>query len=164
MSLYSILSFIGALFCLGLVVLVLIRDRRSFVPWAFAPGMIVLALEAVIIGFGLEAFLPDDVIYWQRARLSFTAFIPGIWLLFALTYARVNYKEIISRWRWVVLATFIIPLSFATFFRKSFFAGEPVLDSPSTWIIPLGGSGYFFHICLLVGAVLILMNLERTLR
>ena len=164
MSLYSILSFIGALFCLGLVVLVLIRDRRSFVPWAFAAGMIVLALEAVIIGFGLEAFLPDDVIYWQRARLSFTAFIPGIWLLFALTYARVNYKEIISRWRWVVLATFIIPLSFATFFRKSFFAGEPVLDSPSTWIIPLGGSGYFFHICLLVGAVLILMNLERTLR
>jgi putative PEP-CTERM system histidine kinase len=126
--------------------------------------MVVLALEAVVIGIALEALLPDDVIFWQRIQLFPAGLIPGVWLLFALAYARVNSKEIISKWRWVVLAAFIIPLIFATVFRKSFFAGDPVLDSPSTWLIPLGWSGYFFHISLLAGAVLILMNLERTLR
>lgn len=164
MSPYSIISFIAALFCLGLAIFALARDRKALVQWIFAAGMIVLALEAVIIGFGLEAFLPGDVIYWQRVLFAFTAFIPGVWLLFSLTYARVNYKEIISKWRWVVLLTFIIPLTLVTFFWKSFFIGEPVIDLSSISLIRLGWSGYIFHIGFLVGAVLILMNLERTLR
>jgi hypothetical protein len=93
-----------------------------------------------------------------------TSFLPGVWLLFALTYARANYKEVLSRWRWVVLAVFVVPLALSTFFQKSFFIGEPVSDSSLVWLIRLGSPGYIFHLCLLVSAVLILMNLEKTLR
>src|SRR4030043_2323061 len=138
MSLYSILSYIAFLFCLGLAMLALARDRKGLVQWIFAAGMIVLGLEAMLVGIGFKASLPAEAKYWQRIRLITIAFLPGAWLLFSLTYARVNYKEIISKWRWVVLAAFIIPLTLVTFFWKSFFMGEPVLDSPLSWFIRLG--------------------------
>jgi len=164
MSPYSILSFIAALFCLGLAIFALARDRKALVQWIFSAGMIVLAQEAMLVSIGFNASLPTEVMYWQRIRLITLAFIPGVWLLFSLTYARVNYKEIISKWRWVVLLTFIIPLTLVTFFWKSFFIGEPVIGLSSISLIRLGWSGYVFHIGFLVGAVLILMNLERTLK
>lgn len=164
MNLLSILPFVAAAFSLSLAVFVILQDRRSFVHWGFAIGMLTLALEAVFIGLSLQTGFPSEVLYWQRVRLIITAFLPGVWLLFALTYARANYKEILSRWRWILLAAFVVPLALSIFFRKSFFIGEPVWDSSLVWLIRLGGPGYAFHLCLLVSAVLILMNLERTLR
>lgn len=164
MSFQFILSVIAALFCGGLAVLTLVRDRHSFVHWIFNIGMILLAFEAALSGFTFLATDPKGVLIWQRIRLTEAAVIPGIWLLFSLAYARLNYKEILSRWRWVVLAAFIIPVTLVTFFWKSFFTSELGLDSPSGWIIRLGWSGYAFHLCFLISFVLILMNLERTLR
>jgi putative PEP-CTERM system histidine kinase len=164
MTFSLILPFIAAAFSVGLAVLVIFQDRRSFVHRIFAAGMVLLALEAAAIGIGLRTSLFAEMIYWQHIRLIMTSFLPGVWLLFALTYARANYKEVLSRWRWVVLAVFVVPLALSTFFRKSFFIGEPVSDSSLVWLIRLGSPGYIFHLCLLVSAVLILMNLERTLR
>jgi hypothetical protein len=126
--------------------------------------MVLLAIEAVTGGIGLKALFPDDVLYWQRIRLIDMALIPGVWLLFALAYSRINYKEIISTRRWIVSATFIIPVALVTIFWGNFFKAEPVLDSNSIWLIPLGWSGYAFNLCMLLGSILILMNLERTLR
>jgi hypothetical protein len=164
MTFILIFPFIGVAFSVGLAVFVVWQDRRSFVHWTFAIGMVTLALEALFIGISLQMVLPSMMLYWQRIRLIMAAFLPGGWLLFALTYARGNYKEILSRWRWLVLAVFVIPVILVTFFQKSFFIDEPVWDSPLVWLIRLGSPGYAFHLCLLVGAVLILMNLERTLR
>jgi hypothetical protein len=164
MNFLIILPFIAAAFSVGLAVFVVWQDRRSFVHWTFAIGMVTLALEAVFIGISLQMVPPSMIFYWQCIGLIMAAFLPGVWLLFALTYARANYKEILSRWRWVVLAVFVVPLALSTFFQKSFFIGEPVSDSSLVWLIRLGSPGYAFHLCLLVGAVLILMNLERTLR
>jgi putative PEP-CTERM system histidine kinase len=164
MNISSILSYIGALFSIGLAVLIFVRDRKAFVHRVFAVGMVLLAIEAVIGGISLKALFPGDVLYWHRIRLIDMALIPGIWLLFALSYSRINYKEIISKWRWVVLATFTIPVALVTIFWGNFFIGEPVLDSNSVWLIPLGWSGYAFNLCMLLSSILILMNLERTLR
>ena len=164
MTLSSILSYIGALFSVGLAVLVFVRDRKAFVHRIFAAGMVLLAIEAVISGISLKALFPGEVLYWHRIRLIDEAVIPGIWLLFALAYSRINYKEIIFKWRWIVLATFIIPITLVTIFWGNFFKAKPVLDSNSVWLIPLGWSGYVFHLCMLLSSILILMNLERTLR
>jgi len=164
MNISSLLSYIGALFSIGLAVLVFVRDRKALVHGIFAAGMVLLAIEAVIGGIGFKALFPGDVLYWHRIRLIDMALIPGIWLLFALAYSRIDYKEIISKWRWIVSATFIIPFALVTIFWGNFFKGEPVLDSNSVWLIPLGWSGYAFHLCMLLISILILMNLERTLR
>jgi len=164
MNLSSLLSYVGALFSIGLAVLIFVRDRKALVHRIFAAGMLLLAIEAVIGGIGLRALFPGDVLWWHRIRLIDMALIPGVWLLFALAYGRINYREIISKWRWVVSATFIIPLALVTIFWGGFFKGEPVLDSGSVWLIPLGWSGYLFHLCVLLSSILILMNLEKTLR
>ena len=164
MNFFSILPFIAAASSIGLAVLVIFQDRRSFVHRIFAAGMVLFALEAAAIGVGLRDPLFAEMMYWQHIQLVMTSLLPGVWLLFALTYARANYKEVLSRWRWIILATFVIPLALSTFFRTSFFIGEPVWDSSLVWLIRLGRPGYVFHLCLLVSAVVILMNLERTLR
>jgi putative PEP-CTERM system histidine kinase len=164
MNFFLILPFVAAVFSVGLAVIVVWQDWRSFVNRIFAAGMVLLALEAVVTGIGLRSPLPEGIIYWQRIRLILTGLLPGVWLLFALTYARANYKKVLSRWRWVILAALVVPLALSTFFRKSFFIGEPFFDSSLVWLIRLGRTGYIFHLCLLVGSVLILMNLERTLR
>lgn len=164
MNFFTIFPFIGAAFSAGLAVLAIFRDRRSFVPWIFAAGMILLAFEAALSGFTFFATGPEEVLIWQRIRLTDAALIPSIWLLFSLAYARLNYKEMLSKWRWIVLAAFVIPVTLVTFFWKSFFISALGLDSLSAWIIRLGWSGYAFHLCFLIGIILILMNLERTLR
>lgn len=163
MTFYPILSFIGAVFSIILAGLVFWRDRHSFVHRIFAIGMVVLALEAGLTGISLLAFLPDEVIRWQHIRLTVTAFIPGLWFLFSLTYGRVNYKAFLKKYRWVILTTFIVPFVLVTFFWESFFTGEPVLES-SFFLLRLGWSGYLFHLCFILSVVLILMSLERTLR
>lgn len=164
MTFSSILAYIGALFSIGLAILVFTRDRKAFVHRIFAAGMVLLAIEAVIGAISLKALFPGEVLYWHRIRLIDKALIPGVWLVFALAYSRINYKEIISKWRWIVSATFIIPITLVTIFWGNFFKGEPVLDSNSVWLIPLGWSGYAFHLSMLLSSILILMNLERTLR
>jgi putative PEP-CTERM system histidine kinase len=164
MTFNCVISFVGAAFCAGLAVFVLFRDRHSFVYRTFAIGMVVLAFEATLNGLGLLLASPNEIIRWQHFRTVATAFLPGIWLLFALSYGRANYKEIIRRWRRVLVATFIIPLALITIFGKALFIGEPVFGLFSGWQLRLGWSGYVFDILLLIGAVLILMNLERTFR
>jgi putative PEP-CTERM system histidine kinase len=160
----ALLSFAGALLCGGLAAFVLSRDPRLFAHRAFAVGMIALGLEAVFLSLSAQAAVPDEVIHWQRLRLFATAFLPGTWLLFSLSFAQVNYQESVTRWRWVVLGVFLFPLSLVSVFSAALFMSLPAVDESARLLLPLGWSGYVFFDFLLLSAVLILMNLERTLR
>lgn len=164
MEFSNVISYIAALFSVSLAVFVLYRDRHSFVHRIFAAGMIALAVESVFTGLCVKAIMPEDVAYWLRLRLFATAVLPGIWLLFSLSFSRANYKEFISRWKWVTVAFFLLPLATIIFFGSSFFAGRPLMSPSFTWIVIIGWPGYVFNLLILVSAVLILMNLERTLR
>ena len=158
------ISFIAAFFSISLAAFVLYRDRHSFVHRIFAAGMIALAVEAVFTGICVNAIMPEDIIHWLRLRNFATAVLPGIWLLFSLSFSRANYKEFLSRWKWVTSAFFLLPLATLIFFSNSFFASKPLLGPSFTWMIVIGWPGYVFHLFIIAGAVLILMNLERTLR
>jgi len=164
MDFSSIISYAAAFFSMSLAVFVLYRDRHSFVHRIFAAGMIVLAVEAVFTGLCINAIMPEDIMHWLRLRNFVTAVLPGIWLLFSLSFSRANYKEFLSRWKWVTVAFFLLPLAALIFFSNSFFAGKPLLGPSFTWMIVIGWPGYVFHLFIIAGAVLILMNLERTLR
>jgi putative PEP-CTERM system histidine kinase len=165
MKISFIISFVVLLFCIGLTVLVLARDRRSFVHWTFAIGMIALGLEAGFLGLSFQSSSEFQMLYWQRLRIGATSFLPGIWLVFSLSYGREeSYKELLGKQKWIVAGIFILPIILSTFFRKSFFKGEPLLDQYESWLLLLGWSGYVFFIVFLLGSVLILMNLEKTFR
>ena len=164
MSFSSIICYTAALVTAIIAIAVLYRDPRAFVHRILAIGLALCALEAGLIGLGLEATSASEFIQWHHLRLAVSAFLPAIWLLFSLSFGRGNYKEFLSQWKWAILAAFVIPIALIAFFNDAFTTGKPLIDDAGALFLRLGWSGYLLHLLSLLGAVLILMNLEQTLR
>ena len=164
MTLPVILSFAAAYFSLILAFVVLAQQRKAFSSKAFALGMILLAAEEMVRGVSYAATAAEEVVHWERLRILLASLIPGIWLIFSLSYARSNFKNLLSRWKWTILAVFVLPLLLATIFRGSLFPGSPLIDRSGTQELQLGGAGWAFYLISMMSIVLILANLERTLR
>jgi len=164
MDFSNTIPFIAAFFSISLAAFVLYRDRRSFVHRTFAAGMAILAVEATFTGLCINAIMPEDVAYWLRLRNFATALLPGTWLLFSLSFSRANYQEFVSKWKWITGILFLLPLVTVIFSGNSFFIGKPLMSPSLEWILIIGWPGYAFNLFIIIGAVLILMNLERTLR
>ncbi|MBN2688288.1 MAG: hypothetical protein JXR85_08950, partial [Deltaproteobacteria bacterium] len=159
-----IIVYVSAGFAAFLAGFVLYRDRHSFVHRILAVGFALMAVESVFTGLCADAIMPADALWWLHLRSFATALLPGTWLLFSLSFSRANYNEFISRWKWVWITFYILPLASILFFKDAFFIGRPIVSLTSLWVLRLGWSGYAFHLLLLIASVLILMNLERTLR
>lgn len=164
MAISGFLPFAGVLFCSSLAIVALLRDRRSFVHRIFVGGMLALAFEALFAGFSIKATTYAEVVEWQRFRLLVATIVPGTWLLFSLSFARVNYPSFVAKWRWIIIATFVGPLVLATFCWQFLFIDVPALDPASRWVLGLGWAGYTFSLLWVLSAALVLMNLERTFR
>ena len=158
------LSYVAAVVTAGVAAIALYRDSRSFVHRVFAIGMGLFALEAGLIGFCFQSPSLEAFIGRQQIRLIVASFLPALWLLFSLSFARSNYLELLSRWKWILIPFFVAPLAMVTVFRTTFYAGSPLMSEGSALLSFVGWSGYFWHIFWIVCSVLILMNLERTLR
>ena len=160
----EILAFLSALGAGVLALIACVRAGRSIALWAFLSGMLVLASERTFDGLASHDALPEQLNHWLLYRGLAASFIPGFWLLFSLTYARENALEFVRRWRWMVTATFILPVGLSLLFPQSL----PVLrfsdgPAPAPHFV-LNGLGALRYLLLLIGSVLVLMNLERTFR
>ena len=166
MSNADTLGFASAIFCGVLALIVAWNARRSLAHWAFVAGMVALAAEDVCFALTSDAASPEEMVYWQNWRLVAMSFLPGIWLLFSLTYARGNYSEFLKRWRLVLVAAFVFPIGVAILCGDDLIAINKVGQNPETgnWMFGLGFPGTVLNLLCLVGAVLVLMNLERTYR
>jgi putative PEP-CTERM system histidine kinase len=163
MTFYAILHYSAACFCAGVAIFALLRDQRSFVHLIFALGLAALAIESVFMGLTAQALLPEQAISWQQSRLMVSALLPGIWLLFSLSFGREDKRRLPAKWKWAVLAIFLLHLVFVSLLRADFFRDTPVYI-PNGWEFGLGWSGYAFHVCYLLSLVLIVMVLEQILR
>jgi putative PEP-CTERM system histidine kinase len=164
MMLEALLAFVATLLCGGLAAFVIWTNPRAFVHRVFAAGMVTFALQQICAGFAAYATLPTDLLRWEQRGFLVTAVLPGLWLLFSLSFARTNYKEVIARWRWVIFVTFVLPLGLVAFCSTSLLTESVRFETSSGWVIAIGWSGQAFYLWRLLGAVLVLMNLERTLR
>lgn len=106
---------------------VLARDRRSFANRSFAAGLILLASMEIFAG----------------ARLALFVFVPGVFLIFSLSFARAEYRKYLASWKYVIVASLILPATALLF---------PVNSQRNCYAL------------ILVFTVCILANLERTLR
>ncbi len=158
------LSYIAAAVSGGIAVLGLWLDPRSVIHRMFAAGMILCSINAALSGFVFQAIYIEDFLLRQHIHLISASLLPGIWLLFSVTFARANYMEEISRWKWIIISIFILPLSIVIFFWNSFYSGEPVVAQTSGLLIAIGKSGYIWHLIWILSAILILMNFEKTFR
>jgi putative PEP-CTERM system histidine kinase len=89
--------------------------------------------------------------------------LPGIWLFFSLTYARGNYAEFLKRWRLVLVAAFLLPVGLVILFGNHLIISAGQTET-GHWMFGLGFPGTVLNLLSLLGAVLVLMNLERTYR
>jgi putative PEP-CTERM system histidine kinase len=158
----SFIPLFNALLCAGLALFILFEDKQSFVHRIFSFGMTALAFRELFVGMAVRTPLPSEIAYWSAWELTAAAILPGSWFLFSLSFGRSNYKELAEKWKWFALTSFVFPLSMVIFFREALLL--PILQEEGVPIIRLGWSGYAFYLFYFLISVVILMNLEETLR
>src|SRR5436309_3048886 len=162
-------AYAGALLSAALAWIVARKERRSVAHWSFVAGMLVLAAEGLLTGLTGEAqqLGPGYVArmdWWQTLELATMAFLPGIWLVFSLTYARGNDREFLAKWRWVVTGAFALPVALVALFGRHLVSAVPPAGDGERWGLAWGASGLVLQVIFLTTAVLVLINLERTYR
>lgn len=126
--------------------------------------MLVFAAGSACYGFTLNSTDADQIITWQKRALLALAFLPGIWLLFSLTYARGNYREFLTKWNFAIAATFVGPVILAVIFQDDTIVSVGQPEEGSHWHLGLGLPGLLLNLLVLLGFIFVLMNLERTYR
>lgn len=159
-----ILAYASAVFGLGLAITAFWNERRSIASASFALGMALLSLEAACMGMGAWGDSSGNIMRWKTYAWAAMALQPGTWLVFSLCYSRGNHREFLHRW-WPVIGTaFLAPLGVLTVFYEQMVVNVQSLGPGGDWLIAFGGPAKALNIIYLLGAVLILMNLERTFR
>lgn len=154
----------SAVLCLALAGLGGIGKSR-IVPYPpFLAGMLLLAAESFATGRIVAAPDAADVEFWLRIRFVVTAVLAGAWLSFSLTYSRSNYREYLHRWGWGIAFSFIVPLVLAVLYNGNLIDEFLYFGTPLDMVFRLTPYGYAFQVCLLIVTILILLNLEKTLR
>jgi len=164
MTVAVVLLYAGAVLCIGLAAVTLLRDAQSFASRTFAVGVSILAIEAVFNGASIQAETYSEVVYRQHLRFFTASFLPGVWLVFSLSFARGNYREFLVAWRWGISAAFLAPPCVVLIDFSKFFVDILFFDETTRWSLGLGWGGQAFFLLFVLGAACILMNLERTLR
>ncbi|MEI6083190.1 MAG: XrtA/PEP-CTERM system histidine kinase PrsK [Verrucomicrobiota bacterium] len=159
-----ILAVIGAVLCLVLAIGAGIRAQRSIARWFFVAGLVVLAVESLCNGLSAASDVPGRIVWWQQWRHVALALLPGLWLGFSLSYSRGNAREQLRKWRALVAAAILIPVGIAVGFRKTLISEIGLVEATNHWLLRFDAPGLALHFMVVIGAVVVLMNLERTFR
>lgn len=126
--------------------------------------MLTFALESLFGALANDALLPERAAFWGTLTLVAKSFLPGVWLMFSLTYSRANYRDFLVQSRWLVIGVFLIPLlSLAALYSPFFYVvtyKPPVLG----WGLRFNEPAKILNVLILISTVLILTNIERTFR
>jgi putative PEP-CTERM system histidine kinase len=163
-SLNTTLAIAAGVFSLALAVAAACRRRRSLATWCFSAGMLTFALESLFGAIWRDALLPEKAAFWETLTLVTKSFLPGIWLCFSLTYSRGSSREFPARSRFLVLAAFLVPVGVSLVFREQLAPIFPHSESDGDWWISSHAAAKTLNVFLLMAAVLVLVNLERTFR
>ena len=156
------LNFVSAVLTGGIALAVLLRGRKTLANAVFVVGLGLLMGEALCAGLTLSAVGAEEMVGWEKWRLSVLALIPSVWLLFSLVYARGNYREFLRRWKFFLTASLLAPLILVIGFRDVLTAPPESFLGVTPGFVRLGWAGVSLYLCLLILCILILVNLERT--
>src|SRR5947209_7799573 len=137
--------------------------RSWLICGRLCPGMLLLGAESAVSGIAYHQSTAQGVQLWQMVWLGIKSFLPSVWLCFALTYSRGNYREFLQRSRLLLALVLLVPVAVFLIYRDQLVALVPV-GADTTLLVQYKPAVKLLSAALLVGAVLILMNLERTFR
>lgn len=160
MTFEALLAFAGAFLCSSLGIGVVYREPRALETRAFALGMLVLALRELFVGLGAQATLPLESLGWQRLAWMTTTMLPGSWLLFSMSYSRTD-RRLVSRWKWGIVGALAFPLVGVALFSHTTLG---TVQKPYFVMLQPGWTGYVLGVFDLLIAVIVLANLEGSLR
>lgn len=163
MNLAAFLAFAAAFFGGAMAFLVGWSERHSFARRTFVAGMALLTAESVFSGLSLNAATGDEAIFFLNGSLIGMSLLPGAWLLFSLTYGRGNYREFLKKWLPVLVLAFLLPVLLVCWSKGGIITNASRGEA-GRWIFAPSVPGFALNLLFLIGAVLVLMNLERTFR
>jgi len=157
---------VAAFLSVGLALAGVLMRRHSVAAWCFVAGMLTFSVEAWLTALSLAADTAEGVQRWQTYVLWVKTLVPASWLAFSLSYSRGDYRGYLSRWRWTVLATFLLPVGVGI---VVVFNPQSVLtalrgEEGGGWFVRYAGWCKWLQMGLVVCSVCILANLERTFR
>jgi putative PEP-CTERM system histidine kinase len=164
MELETIFCWAGAFSALIVAALALWRWEKSVPKWCLALGLLTIAFQLGLLAISSKEALAHRVLSTQRIYLSLEALLLGLWLAFSLGFGRRGERPLSIPWK---IANLGIPLAGWGLVIPGWewvFPQGPFLDPDWGWFVPLGTGGDIFHALTVLGYVLILANLERTLR
>jgi len=164
MNVSSALAFVAAVFCCLLALAAVIRKRHSFSSWCFAVGMMLFAIESLLTGFSFRTTSAETIAFLQTLGLLTKSFLPGVWLAFSVTYSRANYREFLARSRFLLALAFLLPIFVSPAVYTPVLGVRPYESPAIGWMVEFGETAKILNALILVSAVLILMNFERTFR
>lgn len=159
-----LLSGVAVVLSTALAVSQAFRRRRRASNLFFGAGMFLLGAESIFQGLSLEATSPGQIESWQSAALIVKSLLIAVWFCFSLSYSRGSFSPPSSRKSWLLGMALLLPVSLAFWSRKDLVRALPFSTTDSTSWVSYSLPGKILNVLLLLGAVLILMNLERTLR
>ena len=163
MKLAAFLAFAAAFFGGVMAFLVGWSERHSFARRIFVAGMALLTFESVFFGLSLDAANGEEMVFWLNCSLISMSLLPGTWLIFSLSYGRGNYREFLKKWQPILFLAFLLPAGLVLWTKGGVLAYAK--EGPSgRWTFAPSVAGFALNLFFLVGAVLVLMNLERTFR
>jgi putative PEP-CTERM system histidine kinase len=163
-SVNSALALAAATFSAALAGAAAYRGRRSLATWCFAAGMLTFALESFFGATWDGAFVPEKASFWGALTMLTKSLLPVFWLCFSLTYSRGNPRELPAKSRLLVLAAFLIPVGVSLVFLNQLVPIFPPIEIGGNRWMSADAAAKTLNAILLLAAVLILMNLERTFR
>jgi putative PEP-CTERM system histidine kinase len=158
----QILAIAAGTWALGLGLGALVKRPRTLTVWSFTVGMLLLAADAFLGVQVSRAVRFEDVLRLEAVRLALRCVLPTTWLTFSLCYSRGNARRFLSGWKAVLIAACLLPLAPALSFEHLFAVDQSAFEVGFQPPLELGPVGRGIHLMLLVAAVLVLMNLERT--
>ena len=159
----ALLCFVSVLICLALGLLVLARADRDALHWAFAASLAALALAQVGNGLSVLSGSMPDALRWRRSALVGETLMPTGWLIFSLTFARINTPNILHEWKSVLYAFGALTALFLALVPsdRMFHLSQ---TASGEGYVALGPSGRIYASLYLIAQVLVLANLEQTIR
>lgn len=143
--------------------LVLWRSPRSVAKWSLLGSLGLLAIEALLAFQTLRTEPEGGQLDFQRWKSAVMGLQLSPLLVFSLSYGRGNARAFLWQWRWILGTAAMVSVLFAFGLRASLVVSGGNTPWNSDYLFLLSRTGTALNVMTLLGTLLVLMNLERTL-
>ena len=164
MTLSTFIPYAFAAYGTCLAVGMLLRAQGTIERWAFAGGILALAVESLFSGLSAAAPAPDRMIQWEQWRLFVASFLPAPWLYFSLNYARGGKHPPSSSGLSLWIAALLVPALFVAASWEKVVLEWRYDAALGDWVLRIGIGALAVNAILLLSSIGVLLNLERTFR